>query len=204
MRWTMRVIVALVVGASMTWALAWAATIWSPMQPNGIFADRSWPEAVPPNWDDEPWQVVEHRSVGLSLSLASSGNSEWMWCQDAGFPFSALRSSRLNTRRGFVPQLELPPWFPAADADGFRLPIWAPPLASTYRVLPVRPLWAGYALNTLLYTTVVLTAFLCSDGVRNAIRVRRGECGRCGYPLRGLGTCPECGGVGRSIGAKSA
>ncbi len=62
---------------------------------------------------------------------------------------------------------------------------------------PVRPLWPGFALNTLLYAAIgwsIVRAFLSSLWfVIRHRRSQRGLCVACKYPVRGLAVCPECG-----------
>jgi len=77
--------------------------------------------------------------------------------------------------------------------------IIASPMGGNYalsqRALPLRPIWPGFAVNTLLYT-VILWLFLCGPfELRRIIRRKRGQCIKCGYDLRGAEheQCPECG-----------
>jgi len=53
-----------------------------------------------------------------------------------------------------------------------------------------------FAINWLIYFTVLSAPVAGWVWVRRWRRVRRGRCASCGYDLRGLGggTCPECGG----------
>ncbi len=66
------------------------------------------------------------------------------------------------------------------------------------RVIPLAPIWLGFAVDTLFYglAWVVLIALVVGPGaLRRASRRRRGRCLRCAYDLRGIpaGACPECG-----------
>jgi hypothetical protein len=86
---------------------------------------------------------------------------------------------------------------------------WLPPIESPWRegvqvaagtVIPLRPVWPGFALNTLLYGGLAAGLWNAPGFGRRTVRSRRGLCPRCGYPRAGLaeGTaCPECGGVPR-------
>ncbi len=76
----------------------------------------------------------------------------------------------------------------------------------TLRALPLRPIWPGFAVNTLLYTAILWLVICGPYTVRRMIRRRRGLCINCGYDLRGAsrgasgggggGVCPECGASG--------
>jgi hypothetical protein len=63
-------------------------------------------------------------------------------------------------------------------------------------VLPLRPIWPGFLINTLFYA-VILWLLICGPFVlRRHIRLKRGRCPKCGYDLRGQlpgAGCPECG-----------
>jgi hypothetical protein len=63
--------------------------------------------------------------------------------------------------------------------------------------VPARPLWAGFAMNTLFYAVILFALIRGPFMARRALRRRRGLCVDCGYDLRGRGpdhvACPECG-----------
>jgi len=73
-------------------------------------------------------------------------------------------------------------------------------------VLPFRPLWLGFVIDTLFYAAIWFGVFFGFASAKRFIRIKRGRCPRCGYDLRGqrLATsqeppansqirCPECG-----------
>ena len=70
-------------------------------------------------------------------------------------------------------------------------------------LLPLRPIWPGFAINMIFYATIVWLVTLGPFTVRRFIRRKRGRCIKCGYDLRGTsggasgggggGVCPECG-----------
>jgi len=63
-----------------------------------------------------------------------------------------------------------------------------------HRVLPLRPAWPGFAINTLLFALVISIPFFISAW-RRSWRRGRGCCPACGYDLRARPDdgCPECG-----------
>ena len=64
------------------------------------------------------------------------------------------------------------------------------------RFLPLRPLWPGFAINTIFYAAVLWVLFAVPVKVRRWRRIKRGHCASCGYSLRGtphVEKCPECG-----------
>ena len=85
-------------------------------------------------------------------------------------------------------------------AGGIQTP-WYDVEPGLYRiqiVLPIRPIWPGFAINTIFYTAILWLLFAAPGFIRRRIRIKRGRCGACGYDLRGQPasgdrTCPECG-----------
>jgi hypothetical protein len=65
--------------------------------------------------------------------------------------------------------------------------------------LPVRPIWGGFAVNSVFYAVVLALLYWALTVplrfVREVSRVRRGCCIACGYDLGFdfVGGCPECG-----------
>jgi len=64
-----------------------------------------------------------------------------------------------------------------------------------WRLLPLRPLWSGFAVNTIFYATIVWLIAFAPFTLRRYIRQKRGRCIKCAYDLRGgsKNGCPECG-----------
>ena len=72
-----------------------------------------------------------------------------------------------------------------------RTPGWM----SAPRALPLRPIWPGFAINTIFYAVIVWVLWSSPFAARRVSRRRRGLCIKCGYDLRGdySAGCPECG-----------
>ncbi len=60
---------------------------------------------------------------------------------------------------------------------------------------PYRPVWPGFAINTLFYAAILWLLIPGPFALRRLIRRRRGLCPACGYDLRHgeHKACPECG-----------
>ena len=80
---------------------------------------------------------------------------------------------------------------------GLRLPQTPRPSDRHPTALPLRPLWPGFAINTLFYAAMLWLLWSTSFALRGVIRRHRGRCCACGYDLRGTDhkVCPECGGL---------
>ncbi len=65
----------------------------------------------------------------------------------------------------------------------------------TSRLLPLSPLWPGFAINTIIYASAIWLLTLGPFTLRRIMRNKQGCCTKCGYDLRGADhdVCPECG-----------
>jgi hypothetical protein len=61
------------------------------------------------------------------------------------------------------------------------------------RYLPYGPLWLGLIVNTLLYATVLIVIMWMWYVMRSRLRLRRGLCPTCKYPIGVSEVCTECG-----------
>ncbi len=65
----------------------------------------------------------------------------------------------------------------------------------TWRALPIKPIWPGFAINTIFYAVILWALGYAPVKLRSFVRDRRGMCPSCGYDLRHVdhAVCPECG-----------
>ncbi len=59
--------------------------------------------------------------------------------------------------------------------------------------VPLLPIWPGFAINTLFYAVILWLAIPGPFALRRFIRVRRGLCPKCAYPIGESAVCTECG-----------
>lgn len=79
----------------------------------------------------------------------------------------------LNLARTRQPQVA------SADVDGF--------------VIPMSPVWRGLVINSLFYAVLLWMVFLLPYLARRSMRLRRGLCPACAYPIGISERCTECG-----------
>jgi hypothetical protein len=62
-------------------------------------------------------------------------------------------------------------------------------------VLPLRPIWPGFAINTIFYAAILWLLIFAPGRIRRFMRLRQGRCPACGYQIaQGLSeVCSECG-----------
>jgi hypothetical protein len=81
------------------------------------------------------------------------------------------------------------------STDGLLLDVrpGARNVAVHLRVLPLRPIWLCFAVNTLFDALILWLLILSPFALRRFIRRRRGLCPWCAYPVGQSGVCTECG-----------
>ncbi len=155
-----------------------------------IFGDRSGEAFLR---EDPSGQVNFSFSVNAKMDRATLVRSGWPWRSGAGERWD-LGISLMTP----IPMLgyKVTTWRDAdlqTSAVSFDRPTWLG--GSSFRLLPLRPIWPGFAFNTLFYATI-LWPLICGPFVlRRHIRRKRGLCVSCGYDLRHAEheACPECG-----------
>ena len=60
-------------------------------------------------------------------------------------------------------------------------------------MLPLAPLWPGFAINTIFYAAVLWLLFAFPFTLRRRHRIKRGLCPACAYPFGDGAVCTECG-----------
>ena len=77
------------------------------------------------------------------------------------------------------------------DWKASRADQWATCFAQ--RMIPLRPIWPGFAINTVFYAAILWLLFAAPFALRRRIRIKRGLCPACAYPVGESELCTECG-----------
>jgi len=131
-----------------------------------------------------------HVSVSSIEIRASSSTQSWRHVESDRFWYTADDGQR------YVEPLE--------PGDGVRGGVMLKtqfntanlaPWLEHYRVLPLRPIFPGFLVNTLFYAVIWFGIFFGVGFVKRVLRRKRGRCVKCSYDLRGEfdSGCPECG-----------
>jgi hypothetical protein len=102
---------------------------------------------------------------------------------DAGWPMRSLSGLRYLHDRSTVR---------AHDALLLERTTWT----GERMVFPHRPIWPGFAINTLFYAGILWLAwggFAAPFALRRRRRIKRGLCPACAYPVGESDVCTECG-----------
>jgi hypothetical protein len=82
-------------------------------------------------------------------------------------------------------------------ANGFQVP-YGRKLSTInnlfeFAVASYKPIWPGFAINTIFYAAVLWLLFAAPFALRRRLRARRGQCPACAYPVGSSDVCTECG-----------
>ena len=92
-------------------------------------------------------------------------------------------------------------WVVSGDPPTSR---WLPTTPRGWAI-PIRPLWPGLMMNTIVYAVLAWTlwsALRMPRAYRRRRRQKRNQCLACGYSRAGLAesaACPECGAAGGTL-----
>jgi hypothetical protein len=206
------------IGALLSLSVAWTCALWAPLRGSraltdaeagavlhkltGVLEHSSAPQGVR-NWGFG-WAFVFAVDATIPLPdvttasnrrkrrahptqivpLPTSPDDRFVHIVTAGWPLSCLTGERQTI--GVATQ-----WHGLAEPPRAVRELSVKPR----RVLPLRPLWLGFAANTALYAAALWLAVPGPLLLRRTVRRRRGQCAACGYNLRHVEhrTCPECG-----------
>ena len=203
-----RVVVFLVLGAVVNVAVAWGCVLWghklgSPDPEGRIGRDVSdggnWPTVVYTDWPSHFSFAYESRYYAYSdvhyvCYLPDRPDEGWsVDFNNAGLPFRALRAIELMYTYGSTQIVNDPPhgiW-----QAGFKPPTSFVEWSDAMRLekLPIRPVWPGFAINTLFYAAILWLLFAFPFTLRRWRRIKRGLCPKCAYPVGTSDVCTECG-----------
>ncbi len=172
------IVVCLLLGAVVNVAVAWGCAVLSP-------PDVKW---FPGTLLTRPTAVL-HRTYTV---LGPIEGPFWvpkpeageMWnIHEWGLPLVAMRSKREVPTISLGSQVSVGYVATVSPPVRYRDP--SPP--------PLQPVWLGFSVNTLLYAGILW--LLGPFAFRRFLRVRRGLCPKCAYPMGESSVCTECGGA---------
>ncbi len=139
------------------------------------------PEQLYPTWIDS--KVSDEYASGLARF-----NTRWldgrgwprlsMWCELEVRPGTKLQVTHIRGGK----EISLPPHN-----------LHVHPLLRGI-ALPLLAIWPGFALNTLFYAAILWLLLIPGPfALRRFLRLRRGLCPKCAYPIGDSFVCTECG-----------
>ncbi len=181
----------LLLGVVVNVSVAWACAVWcridsrAPETKPTVSSASVWQRRAGTGWPDRPDDFNQWEYFGATLQLGYSfvpGRGVYQAAVESfGWPVRSLAwdfwdSPATGMRYGSV----LP-----------RDP--SPPTYDSGVMVPIRPVWRGFALNTIFYATILWLLIPGPFVLRRFIRRRRSQCPACGYPAGESAACTECG-----------
>ena len=205
----LRLVAILLCGAIVNVAVAWGCRIFQSGQANeAIRLTTELEERWLRTHDEKSANVVyQLNRLGYRILEVDLADTEWDASEDASKP---RRPFVMYGQSVGLPLLCLSGeiWFHSRDwakKHGKSLAISKPPdeYACVWELgesfLPFRPIWPGFAINTIFYAAILWVVWFGPGAFRRTVRRKRGLCPACAYDLRGRGRgaasqiCPECG-----------
>ncbi len=209
------------VGAVINVGVAVVCAVWSPLMavdqraefraspenarliPDGWLVPARWPSMYALHECLERGLGVEEQDFGTQVTIPgsdTSGPDRVLHVQRAGWPVLALECDGVSLPCGPGTHTQTPTaeWHGALVIAEVQRPclfawMFGDPCLFAAHPIPMRPIWPGFAVNTLVYGAACWMVFAVPRGARRMVRRRRGRCVGCGYPVKGLERCPECG-----------
>ena len=188
-------------GAIINVAVAWGCKLWVPVggDLNVLFkplpGTLGWEKPIPNGWPQPTfggtlanWGLTSTRR---STTPGAEGSADEILSYQqgvvqTGWPVRSLQSEVLyQDKRIGNPIVE---WNSSVLAPDF-----IGPKSVGRRQLPLRVLFPGFAINTIFYAAILWLLCAAPGFVRRRIRIRRGRCAACGYPIGTSAVCTECG-----------
>ena len=174
-------------------AVAWsAASVASSDYGDAIFAGEIpqrdialWRERLGPSEERHLRLVCEAQDAGAEAKLLVSKTRRptvVLLEIRAGLPFRCLGGTRWWEHRGRVERS-----YNNRGALGYGF------AGTAYGFLPFRPIWPGFAVNMLSYAVVLWLLVGGPFALRRDLRIKRGLCPKCAYPMGKSSVCTECG-----------
>jgi hypothetical protein len=202
-RWLLKLGVFLLLGVVVNVAVAWGCAYWIDglefAENNACLGSRRIRQELP----HYPEQI--QRSIDIRDGPRLSGGWQVerytyaVWIDSHGLPTLAM-SSRTYISPSWGLNGPATSIGPLCDLQVDGYPIALSPwekMCITTRQVPLRPLWPGFAINTIFYAAMLWLLWIAPGKNRRFIRIRGHRCPACGYqiaPGGGIGpVCSECG-----------
>ncbi len=178
----------LLLGAVANVAVAWGCAVRSIWGTGGASVGASesqwWDQRAPAGFGGQFDGGFCTRSLGALYTWLFSAQQRGVQ------PYTALRI------KAGIPALALEGsfWYDQNRALVYTDPPLAPqPWLNEARPFPFRPLWPGFAINTLFYAAILWLLIGALFVLRRFLRLKRGLCPKCAYPMGESSVCTECG-----------
>ncbi len=199
-----------VVNVAVAWGCAILAELPSPLSPTDT-DEPQWPRNVPAHWppirndlEGTAFGLHVHQS-GANLVPDDNGSvarseSYWSYVYRVGWPILTLQWGIWSEAQLSPDGSKITERFDGHPPDtawhvGLKPPdLLIPQPNDQWKRLPIRPAtWLGLSTNTLFYAAILWLLIGGLFVLRRFLRLRRGLCPKCAYPMGESAVCTECG-----------
>jgi hypothetical protein len=185
------ILLLLVAGAIVNIAVAWTCALRPDPSVGRVksVSDLAWPEGVSEAWQPPPTHYGEQVRFGRSRVTWMGMDNDGLRVLTrigCGWPLVAMRCSRGSDGGPLF-------WVDAMEIN-------AAGLSAAWAGVPLRPVWPGFAVNTLFYAAILWLPF-GAFALRRRRRIKRGLCPKCAYPVGTSDKCTECGATLKTLNA---
>jgi hypothetical protein len=138
---------------------------------------RLWPSGFPKY---HPF-IVKRSAIGTSEVFVSAGEAS------RGFLTYCIAGIPVSCFEGFGTASPSNSMWSSSSLAYVRI------LSKRVGPIPLEPIWPGFAINTIFYAAILALLLYAPRKVRRFVRVRRGRCPACAYPVGSSPVCTECG-----------
>jgi hypothetical protein len=196
----------LLLGVIINVAVAWGC-VWTNTRANFGRSDlldwtAPWPAPVPQDWMGPATQAYRISDLGMDVAFlwgayGNRGRPSQLVFWRAGIPCKSLSWRTLweePTGGGKSIAIAILPMSSIDWNGGLALSRassnakWPGP-----KRVPLRPIWPGFAINTVFYAAILWLLFAAPFAIRRRRRIKRGLCPACAYPVGDSAVCTECG-----------
>ncbi len=144
---------------------------------------------------EAPWVESAFRGEGVVVIVVRRPGEGLVRLHRAGWPARAALVGRVSSPSSGDPSYRWGIPIPVKVRLALEYPRGsAQPIVKTVTgVLPLRPVWRGFLLNTAFYALAFILPAGMWWSLRRFIRVKRSLCPACAYPVGESGVCSECG-----------
>ena len=131
--------------------------------------------------------------VPAASQYAPLNDDDFRTIDARGWPFLGLWGGvqEPNPNTTFGPRAPSRTYYALVWNDG--QPLTNRMAAERHVVLPLRPIWPGFASNTIFYAALLWLLIGALFVLRRFLRLKRGLCPKCAYPVGESPICSECG-----------
>jgi hypothetical protein len=201
-RWARTVIVFLLIGSVVNVAVAWVCALDTSAESDERWLDQAsqlpWLRRIEANFGLRLGEMSAYKGSVMRIitirgrAVAPHAPTEHGVLQacEAGWPMLSLAGCKLAwLRPESRNDVQVARYFGAFGVSETNVRIFE----NSAGVLPVQPIWRGFAINTVLYAATAWLVIAGPFALRRVMRPRRGLCSECGYPRGSSAVCTECG-----------